>query len=45
MVPRMMTAKAGAMIKAWVEAKGVAVHCNAAITAVARKRMARSRSS
>ncbi len=34
MVPRMMTAKAGAMIKAWVEKKGVAVHCNAAITAI-----------
>jgi NAD(P)H-nitrite reductase large subunit len=37
MVPRMMTAKAGAMIKAWVEAKGVAVHCDAAITAVTQK--------
>ncbi len=37
MVPRMMTAKAGAMIKAWVESKGVAVHCNAAITAVTQK--------
>jgi len=37
MVPRMMTAKAGAMIKAWVEKKGVAVHCNAAITGIAQK--------
>ena len=37
MVPRMMTAKAGAMIKAWVEKKGVAVHVNAAITAIEQK--------
>ena len=34
MVPRMMTATAGAMIKAWVEAKGVAVHCNAGVTRI-----------
>ena len=34
MVPRMMTAKAGAMIKRWVEAKGVAVHCNAGVTRI-----------
>jgi NAD(P)H-nitrite reductase large subunit len=37
MVPRMMTAKAGAMIKAWVEKKGVAVHVNSAITAIEQK--------
>jgi NAD(P)H-nitrite reductase large subunit len=37
MVPRMMTAKAGAMIKRWVEQKGVSVHCNAAITEVVQK--------
>ncbi len=37
MVPRMMTAKAGGMIKNWVEAKGVAVHVNAAITGIAQK--------
>ena len=37
MVPRMMTAKAGAMIKAWVEKKGVAVHVNAAITEIVQK--------
>jgi NAD(P)H-nitrite reductase large subunit len=37
MVPRMMTAKAGAMIKRWVEDKGVAVHTGAAITAIAEK--------
>jgi NAD(P)H-nitrite reductase large subunit len=34
MVPRMMTAKAGAMIKAWVEGKGVTVHCNAGVTKI-----------
>lgn len=34
MVPRMMTAKAGAMIKRWVESKGVAVHVNTAISAI-----------
>ncbi len=37
MVPRMMTAKAGAMIKKWVEGKGVAVHCNAGVTSLAQK--------
>ena len=37
MVPRMMTAKAGAMIKAWVEKKGVAVHVNAAITEIVQQ--------
>ncbi|NWG32365.1 MAG: NAD(P)/FAD-dependent oxidoreductase [Rhodocyclaceae bacterium] len=36
MVPRMMTPQAGAMIKRWVEAKGVAVHVNTAITAIER---------
>ncbi len=34
MVPRMMTPKAGAMIKRWAEANGVAVHVNTAITAI-----------
>jgi NADPH-dependent 2,4-dienoyl-CoA reductase/sulfur reductase-like enzyme len=34
MVPRMMTAKAGAMIKKWVEGKGVTVHCNAGVTKI-----------
>ena len=34
MVPRMMTAKAGAMIKAWVETKGISVHCNAGVTKI-----------
>ncbi len=34
MVPRMMTAKAGAMIKRWVESKGVAVHVSTAISAI-----------
>jgi len=34
MVPRMMTATAGAMIQRWVEDKGVTVHTNAAITAI-----------
>ncbi len=37
MVPRMMTPKAGGMIKSWVEGKGVTVHVNAAITAIAQK--------
>ena len=37
MVPRMMTAKAGAMIKQWVEKKGVSVHVNEAITAIVEK--------
>jgi NADPH-dependent 2,4-dienoyl-CoA reductase/sulfur reductase-like enzyme len=34
MVPRMMTEKAGGMIKRWVEHKGVSVHVNEAITAI-----------
>ena len=34
MVPRMMTAQAGAMIRRWVESKGVTVHVNTAITAI-----------
>ena len=34
MVPRMMTAKAGAMIKRWVEKKGITVHCNAGVTRI-----------
>ncbi len=34
MVPRMMTAKAGAMIRQWAEKQGVAVHVNTAITAI-----------
>jgi len=37
MVPRMMTAKAGAMIRRWVEAKGVGVHCNAGVTSLVQK--------
>lgn len=37
MVPRMMTAKAGAMIKRWVEGKGVAVNVSAAITSIVEK--------
>jgi NADPH-dependent 2,4-dienoyl-CoA reductase/sulfur reductase-like enzyme len=37
MVPRMMTAKAGAMIKRWVENKGVKVFCNAAITSITER--------
>jgi NAD(P)H-nitrite reductase large subunit len=37
MVPRMMTARAGAMIRQWVEKKGVTVHVNAAITAIEQK--------
>jgi NAD(P)H-nitrite reductase large subunit len=37
MVPRMMTAKAGNMIRQWVEKKGVAVHVNAGVTAIAQK--------
>ncbi|MDD5247736.1 MAG: FAD-dependent oxidoreductase [Rhodocyclaceae bacterium] len=35
MVPRMMTEKAGTMIRHWVEKKGVEVHVNAAVTAIA----------
>ncbi|MDP1654216.1 MAG: FAD-dependent oxidoreductase [Rhodocyclaceae bacterium] len=34
MVPRMMTERAGSMIRRWVEQKGIAVHVNAAITAI-----------
>ena len=34
MVPRMMTAQAGALIKRWVESRGVAVHVNTAISAI-----------
>lgn len=34
MVPRMMTAQAGAMIRRWAEQKGVTVHVNTAITAI-----------
>jgi len=37
MVPRMMTAQAGAMIKRWAERKGVTVHVNTAITAIEPK--------
>ncbi|MHB1360734.1 MAG: NAD(P)/FAD-dependent oxidoreductase [Rhodocyclaceae bacterium] len=37
MVPRMMTAKAGAMIKRWVEQKGIAVHVNAAVSSITAK--------
>jgi len=37
MVPRMMTEKAGGMIRQWVEKKGVAVHVNSAITAIEAK--------
>ena len=37
MVPRMMTVKAGGMIKRWVEHKGVSVHVNAAVTAIVAK--------
>ena len=34
MVPRMMTAKAGNLIRLWVEEKGVAVHVNARAEAI-----------
>jgi NADPH-dependent 2,4-dienoyl-CoA reductase/sulfur reductase-like enzyme len=34
MVPRMMTEKAGAMIRQWAERKGVAVHVNTTITGI-----------
>ena len=37
MVPRMMTAKAGNMIRRWVEHKGVAVHVNAGVTAITQQ--------
>ena len=36
MVPRMMTAKAGDLIRLWVEDKGVAVHVNARAEAIAK---------
>ena len=36
MVPRMMTEKAGALIRQWAERKGVTVHVNTAITAIER---------
>ena len=36
MVPRMMTAKAGNLIRLWVEDKGVAVHVNARAEAIAK---------
>ncbi|MBA4175691.1 MAG: FAD-dependent oxidoreductase [Leptothrix sp. (in: Bacteria)] len=36
MVPRMMGPTAGGMIKAWCEAKGVAVHTGARVDAIAR---------
>ncbi len=35
MVPRMMTEKAGNMIRRWVENKGVKVHVNAGVTSIA----------
>jgi NAD(P)H-nitrite reductase large subunit len=37
MVPRMMTAKAGNMIRQWVEKKGVGVHVNEGVTAITQK--------
>ena len=37
MVPRMMTAKAGNMIRQWVESKGVAVHVKSGVTAIMQK--------
>ncbi|OHC64068.1 MAG: pyridine nucleotide-disulfide oxidoreductase [Rhodocyclales bacterium RIFCSPLOWO2_02_FULL_63_24] len=37
MVPRMMTAKAGSMIRHWVESKGVGVHVNAGVTAITQQ--------
>ena len=37
MVPRMMTAKAGTMIRHWVEKKGVSVHVNAGVTKIVAK--------
>ena len=37
MVPRMMTAKAGNMIREWVEKKGVGVHVNAGVTAITQR--------
>ncbi|NJD34938.1 MAG: NAD(P)/FAD-dependent oxidoreductase [Betaproteobacteria bacterium] len=37
MVPRMMTAKAGNLIRKWVEHKGVGVHVNAGVTSIVEK--------
>jgi len=37
MVPRMMTEKAGGLIRKWVEAKGVKVHVDTGVTAIAAK--------
>jgi NAD(P)H-nitrite reductase large subunit len=37
MVPRMMTAKAGNLIRQWVEHKGIAVHVNAGVTSLVQK--------
>jgi NAD(P)H-nitrite reductase large subunit len=37
MVPRMMTEKAGGMIRRWVESKGVSVHVNEAITSIEKQ--------
>ena len=36
-VPRMMTPRAGTMIRRWVEKKGVAVHVNTGVTQIAAK--------
>lgn len=36
MVPRMMTAKAGNLIRLWVEKKGVQVHVNARVESIAK---------
>lgn len=37
MVPRMMTEAAGGMIKNWCEAKGITVHTDTKVTAIAQK--------
>ncbi|PKO84107.1 MAG: FAD-dependent oxidoreductase [Betaproteobacteria bacterium HGW-Betaproteobacteria-11] len=37
MVPRMMTERAGGMIRRWVEKKGVGVHVNTGVTAVTQE--------
>jgi NAD(P)H-nitrite reductase large subunit len=37
MVPRMMTAKAGNLIRQWVEHKGIGVHVNAGVTSIEQK--------
>ena len=37
MVPRMMTAKAGNLIRTWVEHKGISVHVNAGVTSIVQK--------